>query len=749
MLMKNPLKINDWEIKKFLTIIFVVQISLLGSIGLDLIGLKIPFLRELIAVIYLIFVPGFLILRILRLHKLSNIETLLFSVGLSITTLMFIGFLINVFYPFVGISNPISLLPLITTLTILVLLMSILSYLIDRNFADPSYIELNISPQFLFLCILPLMSILGSTVFYFYNKSMISILMIMIIVLIVLLIAFKKFITPKYYPLTIIVISISLLYHTWLISPFIFGRDIFTELSISNFVISNSYWNVNNIPLNLKYILPPNTSTMLITSIFAPIVTIIGNINLNNVYNIIFPLLISLTPLGLYELFKKQTNKQIAFLSVFLFVIMGFYNVVLISVKQSMATFFIVLLLLCFIRKNDKKTALLTILFLISIVTSHYGTTYLFLFIFIFALLLIVLIQNPKINNLISKFKFINLNFNKSYKSRINLTLVVLFLTFTLAWYIYVSQSHVFWSILNIGQHIITSIYGEFLSPESTEGLGLILTDPLTISGYFDKAIMLMIQFFILLGVLYVFLKDKMKFKVEFMFMAIPSLLLDIFAVIVPSFSSAIYTPRLYNLTLVFLAPFALIGGIYFFGKIKILMRSWTSGNSIKVLSVILVTLFLLEVGAVKEIVNEPGISIPLSKERMMSSDMKHKSTLYSDYDTFEQNYYSVNWLSNTKVNYVIFSDQPSAKAISTYNINLMLNWQEYFPSDYFNRVGKLNYNKSSYLYLSYSNIKGELWLNQIIDKNNPRMIQKMTPLFNNLNEIYSNGGSDVYIESP
>lgn len=742
MLIKNPLKMNNWEISKFLTIIFAIQILVLGLIGLDLIGLKIPFLREFVSVIYIIFVPGILILRTLKLHNFSSIETLLFTVGLSIVTLMFMGFFINLIYPFIGISKPISLFPIIITLSSFVLLMSILSYFIDRDFNNPSYIEFNISSQVLFLCIIPILTILGSTYFYFYNKSIITLFMLLLVSVIVLLIGFKKFITQKYYPLAILVISISLLYHTWLISPFVFGRDIISELSISNFVLVNSYWNFNT-PLEMNYILPPNANAMFIISTFPPIMSIIGNININNVYNIIFPLIISLIPLGLYELFKKQTSKQIAFLSAFLFITMGFYNVVLISVKQSMATFFIVLLILCLIRKKNMKISVLSVLFLISIVTCHYGTTYLFLFILSVALIIDLLTRKIKPNNiLLSKFKIFDFN----SKNKINFTIVILFLTITLGWYIYVSNGHVFDTLVNIGNHISSSIFDDFLNSKSTEGLGLVLTDPTTISGYFQKAIILIIQGFIFLGIFWVFFKDKIKFKPEFIFMAIPALLLNIFSVIIPNFSSVIYTPRMYNITLVFLAPFALIGGIYFFNKIKISKISKKSGNAIKILSVILVSLFLLEVGAVKEIVNEPGISIPLSKERMMNSNMVHKSTFYSDYDIFEQNYYSVNWLSNNKINTTIYSDYPSSKALSSYNINLMLNWREYFPSDYFNRVGKLTYKKSNYVYLSYSNIKGGIWLNQIIDYNNPRKIQDMEYSLSNLNKIYSNGGSEIYI---
>lgn len=738
----NIFQMNDWEINKFLKVIFAIQISVLGLVLMDGLGFCVPMLREIISTIYLLFVPGFLILRVLRLHKLSNIETLLYTVGLSISSLMFLGFFINMVYPLLGVSKPLSLQYLIITITGFVVLLSILSYFIDKDFADPSYIDFKsiISNTSLFLCFIPILSILGSLVFYFYNKNTIFMLMLTLVGLIVLLIGFKRFITPKYYPLAIFVISISLLFHTWLLSPYIVGRDIFYEVSMSNLVLISLHWNININTYNL--FLSENTNAMLIISIFAPIVAKVTSISITNVYKVIFPLVISLTPLGLYKLFEKQTNKQIAFLAAFLFIIMGFYDVFLISGKQAMATFFIVLLFLCFLRKNNIKMAFLTILFMLSIVVSHYGTTYLFIFCLLVGGLIIWLIQNRKLNNLISKFK--DIKSEQSHENRINRNLILLFITFSLAWYIYVSDSSVLTTILNIGDHILATVYDEFLSPQATEGLGLVLSDPTTLSGSLQKALTLLIQLFIVLGLLKVFFKDKMKFNLEFMAIALSAFLLDIFAVIIPNFSNIMYTPRLYAITLIFLAPFAVIGGVYFFDKINVL-HSWKSGNSMKLLSIILITLFLLQVGYVKEVVNDPGTSISLSKEQMtnqmMNLSIQHKANFYEDYGIFEQNYYSINWLSNNMKNFTIYSDYTSSKALSSYNINLMLNWEQYYPQ-------KTELSKFNYLYLSYSNVKGGLWFNSansVTQNSKPLEIQEIQPIFANIGEIYSNGGSEIF----
>ena len=139
--MKDAIKMDNSSItvnlgtKSFLKIVLALQLAVLGAIGLDYIGLQIPILRQAICFIYLSFIPGTLILRILKLNKLSAIETILYSVGLSLSLLMFTGALINALYPLIGISRPISEIPLVVTISILVLFLCFVCYMRDKDYS--------------------------------------------------------------------------------------------------------------------------------------------------------------------------------------------------------------------------------------------------------------------------------------------------------------------------------------------------------------------------------------------------------------------------------------------------------------------------------------------------------------------------------------------------------------------------------------------------------------------------------------
>ena len=280
----NPLKMNDWEINKFLRVIFVFQVAVLGIILLDGFGLDIPILRQIIPLVYLIFVPGILILRIIQVHKISSAEVLLYSVGLSIASIMLIGFFINLIYPLLHIFNPISLWPLIVTITIFVVILSFLSYWRDKGYSNPDFINSEdlLSHYVLFLFLIPFLAIFGTYLMNLYKINTLIAILLIIISLVVILFAYGK-VPRKFYPLTIFIISISLLFQTSLISSHITGFDIQYEYYLANLVINNAFWNLT---LNSIY------NNMLSVTILAPILSIISRIDLTWTFKIVLPFII-------------------------------------------------------------------------------------------------------------------------------------------------------------------------------------------------------------------------------------------------------------------------------------------------------------------------------------------------------------------------------------------------------------------------------------------------------------------------
>lgn len=729
-------KINDLDIKSFLKIILAIQLAMLGVISLDATSLQIPIIRPVIGFIYLTFVPGIILLRILKLHKLGNIETVLYTVGLSIATLMFTGLFMNTIYPLFGISGPISITPLIITISVIVLVLCVLCYARDKDFSDPSYIDIKsaLSSPALLLCFIPFLSIFGTYLVNFHHPNIILMFLIIIIALIVVLIAFDMFIPKNLYPLAVFITAISLLYHSSLISMYIWGGDIQTEYYFINLVTTSAHWDTT---------IPSSSNAMLSIVLLAPIFSDICDMSITWVFKIIYPLLFSLVPLGLYFVFQKQTNDKIAFLSCFFFVSMSaFYFIMPQLARQEIAELFLVLLILLMIDKDmDKiKRSFLFIIFGISLAVSHYGLSYIFMASLISAWLLLVLIDYPAIQRLtrdfhskFSRYKTEILAGNpissNAEDRTISTTFVLLFIVFTLAWYMYVSSSFAFNVIIHLGNHIVSSIFTDFLNPEVAQGLGIIKQGATSSTSNITLILHLMTQFFIAIGILILILKPgEMKFEREYAAFALVNFAICIAAIAVPYFGSALDTIRLYHITLVFLAPFCVIGGITVFKIVsKLVKASWTNKrvrSSLKVLSLFFAIFLLFNSGFVHEIVKDPyPISISLNNT--------------TDYPRFnEQEVLGAEWLYRIKCsNSYIYAD------IHRWVLLNRFEWGHVAPFSI--NIGRLPEN--SYIYFGDLNVREGKVAVFFRDKVLIRKYIEAGDIVNGRDKIYANGGSEVY----
>ena len=750
MKINNPLQLNDWEIEKFLKVVLAIQIAMWGAICLDAVGLQIPIIRPLIGFIYLTFVPGILILRILRLHKLSNIETLLYTVGLSLSTLMFTGFFMNMIYPFFGISGPLSPVPLIITISAVVLVLCVLCYMRDKDFADPDFVDVAevLSPPVLFLCLIPFMAVLGTYLVNFYHTNILLMLMIVVIALVALLIGFDKFIPAKLYPLAIWVMAISLIWHRTLITNYIQAYDVYGEFYVANLIISDRIWD----PAAYYF---GSYSSVLSVTITPPIFYYIGNIDLTWVYKLIFPLFLSFIPLGIYHIFIIHIDDKMSFLATFLFIATSFfYGQSPFLTKQLFAEIFLVLLFMLILNKNINKIkrSFLLIVFGASLIVSHYGTSYLVMFSLIFVLLFLYLTENQMIKGLWKRFYFIferkdwavdNLNVQRKGAS---LNFVLLFITFTLAWYIYISSSSAFNAIVQVGDHIANTIFTEFLSPEHSRGMYMLTKETRSPLYEIYRFFHLIVQFFISVGILRLLLKPKeMKFEREYIGFSLYWFIICIAAIVVGSF--AVMNPgRLYHLSLFLLAPFAIIGGITIFEVIiKIFMRSWTSKmlkHSLKVLSVFLVIFLLFNTGFIFEIVKDHSNSISLSQESVKKyGDVKDKGGVYitivSTYDVFSSKWLSKNMDQNKKIYATLGYGQGYTVLMAYGNIP---------PPKVRSITNKTTSITNSYIYLYYFNVVEKIRLDcdplgKYLTFSN---MTDIYPLLKDKSLIYDNGGSEI-----
>ena len=752
----NPLQMNDWEIKRFLYAVLAIQLVIAGLIIVPItLGFDTPvLLRQVVGFVYLAFIPGVIILRILRLHNLGTVKTLVYSVGLSLAFSMFIGLFTNTLYPYIGIPEPLSTFLLTITITAAVVILCIIAYFRDRGFSNPTRLQVKgiLSPPVLFLVLLPILSILGTSLVNYCQSTTLLLLLIAIIALVPVMIAFNRFIPSRLYPLAVITIAIALLYHQSLISTYFIGTgDIHWEYYLSELVRGSSYWDAT---------FPSACNAMLSIMMLPTIYSNLLNIEAVWVFKAIYPLFFSLVPLGLYQVYKEQTERKIAFLSVFFFMSFTTFFTEMVSLtRQQLAELFLILLLLVMLDKKMgmTKRAALAIIFGASLVVSHYGLSYIFILYILVAWIVLkgfTLISskrgwyaNPGSTETTSiKSTNTPLGFSNTI---ITGTFVGLFIVIALAWYMYIASSSAFYSIVYVGEHIYTGVYTEVFDPAARDpvillALGLGALEINTLQRQIALVLQYITQFFIVIGVIQLItliVRRKTKFEPEYITMVFGSTIIILMCILLPYFASSLNMTRLYHISLIFLAPVCVLGGLTVFRGI---LRPFkfasphvaSSSLHTKLFLLLLIPYFLFNTGFTFQVTGDVPSSIPLSPDT------------FSHLITHEQDIAAAKWLSTMPGSASVWGD---------YCAYHLLYYDGFFPK------GRANYFRPSFddegeigvdetkiddegaIYLSYGNVaQNRIW---VFSRSEKERIYKPVALENTefplyRNKIYDNGCS-------
>ena len=530
--------------------------------------------------------------------------------------------------------------------------------------------------------------------------------------------------------------------------------DIHAEYHLANLVKMNYFWDST---FSHSY------NAMLSIVMLAPIYSIFLNMDLTWIFKIIYPFLYSFMVLGLYHIFQKQTDDKTAFLACFFFTSILIFGEMVSLARQEIAELFLVLLMLLMVDKNMNKAkrAGLSIIFGFSIVVSHYGLSYIYLFSLVFAWLTLFLIDNPTINELWETLYFRLGKVTNSITDlrdiernrTIGINFVLLYAVFILTWYMYVSSSSAFNAIVRIGGQIASSIFTDFLNPEATQGLSILLSETVSPLHELSKFLHHVTQFFIVVGIIKLILRHReMKFQDAYAAFSIINFMICIACLTVPYFSSALNTSRTYHISLIFLAPFCVIGGVTFFRilskalafishkffTVRGMVRKDNHINlqtSLNYLSIFLIIFFLFNTGFIYQIAEDN----PTSR---LNTDRMKKSNEITSLDlggyTYEYDAFCAGWLStNIKSKDKIYADRiANEMVLISYGMQPRSYWHAH------DLTNKSWYLSGSYIYLRHTNaVKGNIVGRGGTTWNTTDVL----PPSGKIDVIYTNGGSEIY----
>jgi uncharacterized membrane protein len=715
-------------------IILLVHIVTIVSVALN-----IPIIRQVSVFVYLMFMPGFAILKILKLEERDVTLTVLFSAGLSIIFLMFAGLVINelalALEPLLGDLKPLSVIPLTMTLMGLTIILLLVGY--KSNSARTVNIGFlaHITKKTLFkasvFVLPPVLGIIGAL----YNYTPALIIMIVAIAILLPLAAFsRKFLPTELYPLVIFAIGLGLLLHITFISRYNVGYDINTEYYVFQMTQIQAHWDRPGTVLVASQVanFQSDLSVTILPTIYADLLNISGELTFKLVFGFIF----SLVPIVLYRAFEVQMGKKLAFLSasVLMLTPYGFYGTEPLGLnRQLVAELFFVLSVFLLIDKNMgfRKRTILFMIFSFGVVISHYSTSYIYLLFIAFAFVL--------------SYKYGN--------GGVLTTGVVLFLfAITFSWYIYISNS-AFLNLTSAIGNMIRFFGRDLFNPAARSTYVYTMLNPSTSSnivGLIHRLVVYCQNGLILIGVLMLFIRKKeTPFVREYKYISILSMVLLVLGLVVPNFAPTLNFQRFYQYTLLFLAPFFVLGGLAIIEFIRNLSSHLLSSFrmpifgklrpaiprnlSLKLLTLLLIVSFLFQVGFVSHVTGSAPISNSLDLDRKKTSN--NLGILPGLYEVYlpEQDVFSARWyLRSADPESWVYSD-----VISRNNVLTSYALKNRDRTRILSNITAVEH--GAFIYLRYLNIR----YNVVATYEGPLNTSEIS-LLGECDTVYSNGASEI-----
>lgn len=621
------LRLNMWPLRRLAIVSFCSLMLLLGLEILRYTDSCFSIVQIAVGLFYIFLVPGSLILRIINRTNWSVAESFALIVGLGILLQMVIGFALNETFLWLAWQGPITFLNIFIANIVIIIVLLVLNLYSHPSNSPVGRVFLSNGDlrEIGFLSCLPIISSISALIMTGSRSNTLMIGFYLLVAIVIILIAVGRFFSEKVIPYAILMISVSLLFSTSLISEYITGFDIQIEYYFAQQTLFIGQWN------SATY---GDVNSLLSIGILSPIISTMTNLPTTLVLKVVYPIIYSVVPFVLFEIFYRQTNLKVAFYaSIFFIGGFMFYAIMPYLAREEIGELMFVLLLLVWVKghANRLEIAFLTISLGMGLIVSYYGLSYTFMVAAIVAVIILryghlFMKRVRKILHLAStQFDREGSEDDESNSNyRLTVGFVAIFAVFAFIWYGQFSGSSVFDTMIRFSSQILSNMWSGFFNVKTVEGLA-IATQSLTPVREMTRDLYLMAQFALAVGILYVLLvPNRWRFRPEYLSMSVIFFVYAIAGLLIPYFSSS-NTSRVFHTTLLVLAPFFAIGAtcLIEWGILKLhkLIKGQPGApNSLNaqvsmVMGTFLAVFLLLNTGLVGEIVGESSSSISLNSD--------------------------------------------------------------------------------------------------------------------------------------
>ena len=381
--------------------------------------------RTILALYILCFLPGRVLIDNLQL-KLEDSRLLLYSVGISLSLIMFFGYIIHLFRSNIFTSvKPVSS----STLLIYSLLVCGFWYYYSGDVISRDLLRVK-NYHFSRFCLLGGVAVViafsASLAINRGSEPVLALLYGLFLSLLVVLLV-SGVIPRQDRSLLIYLLSYSLLIQNLVRTPYLSrSGDTGFEYYFAHLSLAHGFWNSS---------FGSTKITSLYIGSFYPFLKIFTGVSLLDVFIYFYPLLLALVSVSLYKAYSRQFNSTIGIVGALLFTFADlFFTLLSRSTRTGAALFYLSLILLVVLSKNTNLSSgsrmrHLLLLFLSTLVFVHYGT----------AIIMVVLLFS-------SYFYAYILSFARPqtilYKGLIRQSII--YCLVLIVWYIYIAKERTF-----------------------------------------------------------------------------------------------------------------------------------------------------------------------------------------------------------------------------------------------------------------------------------------------------------------
>jgi len=682
--------------------------------------LDIPFVRPICGFLFFTIVPGLLIIYTLRLSKIDAVKIGVMAVGLSLLFLIFAALFFNEVYSAVGITDPLSVLYLIPSLSFVVLVLAIVAYGLnraDRPFVIvPNLASLNANgalPLLLIPTLFPFFAVFGTYVMNTLQNNSILIALLLLIpsyVVALVILQARRNIPQVVFPVTILMISCALLLGHGLTSNYLLGADVQAEYFAYQQVISSQHW---------TFISNEVFSATIGTSLLPAVYQLITGVSGFYMFKVVFQLICSVTPLVVYVIARKYLTTVYAFLASFFFMAqLQFIANIQSAIREELALLFLALAFMVLLADDlgKERRTLLFLTFAGSAILTHYTTG--------LVLILTLLIAYGIAAVVARYYRFVRrYGAAKSVRPAVTFTSIVLLFVIFFLWYNQLAQANNVTEFVRVTiTHFSQFFIADSRSQEVLAAAGQNVSSlPKLVRAYTYDILYVIIG----IGVLAIFFKrESNQYGTRYAFLALAAVILFILWILIP-YLSTYGILRLFQLLLVLLAVPFVIGVATILKTVKITRQRYC----VAAVLLILLVQYACATQLIDQAFGVPG-----------SIDLNRSGVSYDTYYLYNQEVIAAQWLRNNMAGTNVTADAGGSVRLELAGI----------PTENVTGFGALTLSPT-YVYLTYTNLQGYIGFTNTSSTTGIPIatgyaVQQVSNFTSGKSLIYENGESSIYM---